>query len=66
VKINCTLKTDLNKIPKSCFIKRTRASDNCDYVCIYYNLQIENNESGLMKFSLEINGTEYSEVSASY
>jgi hypothetical protein len=66
VKINCTLKSDLNQVPRSCFVKRTRASDQADYVEIHYNLQIENNQSGLMTFSLEIGGKEYSAVNATY
>lgn len=47
-------------------MKRTRASDQADYVEIHYNLQIENNQSGLMTFSLEIGGKEYSAVNATY
>jgi hypothetical protein len=66
VKINCTLKSDLNQVPRSCFVKKTRASDQADYVEIHYNLQIENNQSGLMTFSLEIGGKEYSAVNATY
>jgi hypothetical protein len=66
VKLNCTLKSDFNKVPKTCFVKKTRASDSADYVEIHYNLQIENNQSGLMKFSLDIGGEEYSAVNATY
>jgi hypothetical protein len=66
VKVNCTLKSDLNKVPRSCFVKKTRASDSAEYIEIHYNLQIENNQSGLMKFSLEIDGKEYSAVDATY
>lgn len=66
MKINCTLKSDLNQVPKSCFVKKKRSSDGADYVEIHYNLQIENNQSGLMKFSLEIDGKEYSAVDATY
>jgi len=66
VKLNCTLKSDFNKVPKTCFVKKTRASDSADYIEIHYNLQIENNQSGLMKFSLDIGGEEYSAVNATY
>ncbi len=47
-------------------MKKTRASDMSQYVEIHYNLQIENNQSGLMKFSLEIDGKEHSAVEATY
>jgi hypothetical protein len=66
VKINCTLESDLSKVPKSRFVKKTRASDSAEYIEIHYSLQIENNQSGLMKFSLEIGGKEYSAVDATY
>jgi hypothetical protein len=66
VKVNCTLKYDLNKVPESCFVRKVRASDSAEYVSISYNLQIENNQSGLMKFSVEIDGKEYSAVDATY
>jgi hypothetical protein len=66
VELNCTLKSDLNKVPKTCFVKKNRASDSADYIEIHYNLQIENNQSGLMKFSLEVGGEEYSAVTATY
>lgn len=66
VKLNCVLKSDLNKVPKNAFVKRNRPSDGAEYVELHYNLHVENNQSGLMKFSLEINGKEYSAVEASY
>lgn len=66
MKINCTLKTDLNLVPRACFVNKKRKSDGASYTEIRYNLQIENNQSGLMKFSLEIGGKEYSGVDATY
>lgn len=66
VKVNCTLKTDFDKVPRSCFIEKKRRSDGADYIQIDYHLVIENDASGLMKFSLEVDGKEYSAVQASY
>ncbi|KFG77530.1 hypothetical protein MANI_111979 [Metarhizium anisopliae] len=66
VKLNCTLKSDLSKVPKSCFVKKKRASDGAKYIEIHYSLQVENNESGLMKFSIEVDGKEYAAVDATY
>lgn len=66
VKVNCTLKTDFDKLPRSCFIQKKRRSDGADYVQIDYHLVVENDASGLMKFSLEVDGEEYSAVQASY
>jgi hypothetical protein len=53
-------------VPKSAFVSKMRRSDEARYTELSYNLQIENNESGLMKFSFEIGGKEYSAVEASY
>lgn len=47
-------------------MQKKRRSDGADYVQIDYHLVIENNASALMKFSLEIDGEEYSAVQASY
>lgn len=66
VKVNCTLKTDFDKIPRSCFTPKKRRSDGADYIQIDYHLVIQNDASGLMKFSLEVDGEEYSAVQASY
>lgn len=66
MKLNCTLKSDLSKVPKSCFVKKKRASDGAKYIEIHYSLQVENNESGLMKFSIEVDGKEYAAVDATY
>ena len=60
------MKTDFNKVPKDCFEKKTRKSDGKLYYEIGYDLKIEINQSGLMKFSLEVDGQEYSAVEASF
>lgn len=62
----CVLTTDLKRLPWQHFVKRTRASDKVQYRFIEYNLRIENNQSGLMKFSLEVGGKEYSAVEAAF
>ncbi|KIX03793.1 uncharacterized protein Z518_07346 [Rhinocladiella mackenziei CBS 650.93] len=66
VEINCRLFTDLSQVPKKFFKKKTRESDGAPYCALSYSLQIENNQSGLMKYSLEIGGKEYSAVEAEY
>jgi len=48
------------------FKKKFRVSDSAPYWRLSYNLQIENNQSGLMKFSLEVGGKEYGSVEAAY
>lgn len=48
------------------FKRKHRASDNAPYWQLSYNVQIENNQSGLMKFSLEVGGKEYGSVEATY
>jgi len=47
-------------------MKETRASDGAPYSLLAYRLQVESNKSGLMKYSVEIEGKEYSAVDASY
>jgi len=66
VNINCRLKTDLSQVPKSAFIFQKRPRDGLEYFELHYELQIENNPSGLMKFSLLVNDEEYSAVEATY
>ncbi|KAK4936971.1 hypothetical protein LTR10_022281 [Elasticomyces elasticus] len=66
VKVNCELTTDLNAVPKSLFVKKYRKSDGAPYCELNYKLQVENTQSGLMKYSLEVDGKEYSAVEASY
>lgn len=61
---NCTLKTDLSKVPKELFRRTER--DGGLFSEISYNLLIENLPSGLMKFSIEIGGKEYSAVEVTY
>jgi hypothetical protein len=66
VRVNCNLITDLNQVPKSLFTKKTRDKDGAPYSVLTYRLQVESNKSGLMKYSLEIKGKEYSAVDANY
>lgn len=66
VRVNCSLVTDLNQVPKSLFIKKIRDVDGAPYSMLVYRLQVESNKSGLMKYSLEIEGKEYSAVDANY
>ncbi|KAI0125684.1 hypothetical protein BJ170DRAFT_684939 [Xylariales sp. AK1849] len=66
VKSNVTLNTDLSKVPKKHFRKLNRDSDGAPYSQLDYNLQIENGQSGLMKFSIEVDGKLYAAVDASY
>jgi hypothetical protein len=47
-------------------MRKHRASDRAKYSTLNFNLLIENNQSGLMRFSLEIDGIEYGAVEARY
>lgn len=60
------LTTDLSVVPSHYFVSRYRKSDNEPYCELKYGLQIENNQSGLMKFSLIVDGEEYSAVEAKF
>ncbi|KAK1831182.1 hypothetical protein QBC39DRAFT_372068 [Podospora conica] len=64
--VNCVLTTNLSTVPAKCFIRKYRASDDAPYVRLSYNLLVENNQSGLMKFSLEVEGKEYGSVDTTY
>lgn len=66
VKVNVTLKTDLSKVPREHFQRLARMSDGAAYSSLEYNLQIEHGQSGLMKFSIEVDGKVYGAVDASY
>ncbi|OAP57350.1 hypothetical protein AYL99_08088 [Fonsecaea erecta] len=66
VKPNCELITDLNHVPKELFLRKNRRSDGMAYSELWYNLQIESTQAGLLKYSLEIEGKEYSAVEAKY
>ncbi|KIW74095.1 hypothetical protein Z517_12505 [Fonsecaea pedrosoi CBS 271.37] len=48
------------------FKKKYRRSDGEPYCRLSYELQVENTESGLMKYSLLIEAREYSAVDAIY
>ncbi|KAF4312264.1 Hsp70 family protein [Botryosphaeria dothidea] len=65
VKLNSTLHTDLTKVPKHHFVRKTRKSDGAHYTELCYSLLVEV-QSGPMKFSLEVDGKEYSAVDADY
>ncbi|KAI0539552.1 Hsp70 family protein-like protein [Xylaria digitata] len=64
IKMNCSLRTDLTKVPKSCF--KQKYLDGKPYSRISYNLLLENLPSGLMKFSIEVEGKEYAAIEATY
>ncbi|KIW93344.1 uncharacterized protein Z519_05949 [Cladophialophora bantiana CBS 173.52] len=64
--LNCVLHTDLNDVPRRLFKKKRRASDGEPYCQLSYDLQVENTESGLLKYSLLIEGEEHSAVETSY
>ncbi len=64
VKLNCALVTDLTNVPKSCF--QEQVLDGEQYSMIDYDLLLENLPSGLMKFSIKIDGTEYKAIEATY
>ncbi|OAL28843.1 hypothetical protein AYO20_09323 [Fonsecaea nubica] len=66
ITLNCVLETDLRVVPKRLFKKKYRRSDGEPYCRLSYELQVENTESGLMKYSLLIEGKEYSAVEAIY
>jgi len=66
VRRNCVLKTDLSLVPSRLFIHKKRPSDYADYVELYFDLVIRNDPSGLLKFSLEVDGVEYSCVDTEY
>lgn len=61
---NCTLETDLSQIPKRFFVRRE--TNGVLFTEIMHNIIIENLPSGLMKFSVEVGGQEYSAVQATY
>lgn len=61
---NCTLETDLSQIPKRFFVRRE--TNGVLFTEITHNIIIENLPSGLMKFSVEVGGQEYSAVQATY
>lgn len=60
------MQTNVSGVPLHFFKQKYRDSDNAPYMHLSYNVQIENNQSGLMKFSLEIGGKEYGSVEAAY
>ncbi|KAF2968060.1 hypothetical protein GQX73_g5510 [Xylaria multiplex] len=64
IKLNCSLRTDLSKVPRSCF--KRKYFDGEPYLEIWFNLLLENLPSGLMKFSIEVEGKEYAAVEATY
>ena len=66
VQRNCTLKVNLRDLPASQFTFKKRFSDGAPYVSVYYNLVVENNQSGLMTFSLEAGGKGLSAVETIY
>lgn len=66
VRLNCCIKANLRHLPESRFTHRTRPSDGVPYVSVSYNLVVENNQSGLMTFSIEADGKEYAAVEAMY
>jgi hypothetical protein len=53
-------------LPESALVFKKRPRDGLEYFELHYKLQIENNPSGLMKFSLMVNDKEYSAVEATY
>ncbi|TGJ87961.1 hypothetical protein E0Z10_g854 [Xylaria hypoxylon] len=55
---------NLTKVPKSCF--QQKFLDGKPYSRISYNVLLENLPSGLMKFSIEVDGQEYAAVEATY
>ncbi|KEZ45057.1 hypothetical protein SAPIO_CDS2479 [Scedosporium apiospermum] len=57
---------DLSAAPRTCFTTKQRPSDGEFYTEIHYHLVIENDSSGLMKFSLEVDGKECGTVNAKY
>lgn len=62
--INCELETDLSSVPKEYFQKNV--IDGEPFSQITYNLLLENLPSDLMKFSIEVEGVEYSAIEARY
>lgn len=64
--MNCFMKVNLRHLPESQFTHMKRRSDGAPYVSVVYTLVVENNQSGLMTFSLEADGKEYAAVEAMY
>jgi len=62
---NCTLTTDLSKVPKDLFKKKKRSSDGEEYWQLHFKLLVTI-QSGPMVFSLEAGGKEYGQVGAEY
>ncbi|KAI1780540.1 hypothetical protein F4818DRAFT_396062 [Hypoxylon cercidicola] len=62
--VNCELETDLLDVPKEHFLKNVFNGE--PFSQITYNLLLENLPSDLMRFSIEIEGVEYSAVEARY
>lgn len=62
---NCTLKADLNGVPRHLFKKKTRSLDGMPCLELRYNLLISI-QSGPMVFSIEVDGKEYGSVEAIY
>lgn len=64
ISTNCILETDLSEIPDR-FFERRQLNGSL-FTAIAFNIILENLPSGLMKFSLEVGGQEYSAVKATY
>lgn len=62
--INCRLVVDLSSIPKESL--KLKELDGDPYCQVTFSLLLENLPSGLMRFSIRIDGKEYSAVEAKY
>lgn len=62
--VNCELETDLSGVPKEYFQKNMFEGE--PFSQITYNLLLENLPSDLMRFSIEVEGVEYSAIEARY
>ncbi|KAI9882584.1 MAG: hypothetical protein M1823_005673 [Watsoniomyces obsoletus] len=63
-KVNCSMMSDLSKVPRKHFVRRT-AYDGRPYYDIHFDLVVRL-QSAVMTFSLESNGEELGSVEANY
>lgn len=64
VKVSCKLRSDLSRVNKKLFEKRT-GIDGKPYLRVKYTLSLSTDAAN-MRFSLEFDGTEIGSVEASY
>ena len=60
---NCTLRSDLNQVPKSVF-KRKKAKNGSEYWELHFKLLVS--VSAKMVFAFEVAGKQYGQVDADY